>query len=59
MALAISCIVSAKISSVFGLQAAFLPFQCGLVREAGKMVLSLTNDDGSGDLEQRIFTYDD
>ena len=55
MAIILTGILSAKVSSVSGVQASYLPFQCELSHEGGKHVLSLTNDDGSGDLERRVF----
>ena len=51
----LSGIISAKVSSVAGVQTSYLPFHCELSHESGKIVLSLTNDDGSGDLERRVF----
>ena len=55
MSILLSGIISAKVSSVAGVQTSYLPFHCELSHESGKIVLSLTNDDGSGDLERRVF----
>ena len=55
----ITSIISAQISSVSGVQTSYHPFMCELSREQANLVLTLTYDDGSGDLERRIFIMSD
>ena len=59
MAAHISCIVLAKVTSRAGSQDNYLPLQCELRHDSQKLVLSFTHDDGSGDIERRVFIISD